>query len=120
MADITFVKAAESVTIPPHRFGTYEGINSGQVAGVNAADDLYVYQKTTPGKRRWILNFSHLNDTEIGELETFYINRGGPSESFTYTDPFSDSYTVQWQETEFRPNHNSTGFWSIAITLKEV
>lgn len=38
--------------------------------------------------RRWVIRLEQLDDAELFELEQFFVELGGPSGSFSFTDPW--------------------------------
>jgi hypothetical protein len=67
-------------------------------------------------KRKWLyprrklqLNYTRITNTELMELEQFYINRNGPYNAFTFIYPSSESETIT-SEYVATGDGSTTGF----------
>lgn len=116
---VNFDDGVTDIDINVYRFGPAENTASAvAVAQLNGGTQ-YRYKKGTT-KKFWDLSFSSLTDTEIANLKSFYDGVEGAFDSFTYTDPDLNTFTVTWQNESFSPSQDFEGSHSLEVRLQEV
>lgn len=71
--------------------------------------------------RRWTIRLSLLDESELTQLEQFFIDQGGRSGTFTFTDPWDG---VVYPSCSFEADTLTLGFEEVArgqtsVTVKE-
>lgn len=78
---------------------------------------------TRPARRVWTTGWTETDNTTKNLIETFYVNKAGGANSFTWRDPTTNTeYTVRFVG-DLEMNYKGIGAthrWSIKVTLEQV
>lgn len=86
----------------------------------------YVYSRprfTRTPRKSWKIGYTEMNNTDRATLEAFWDTVRGGSDSFTWTDPQTNTgYTVRFKSPiEFKyTGFGGVHFWNVSFELEQV
>jgi hypothetical protein len=94
---ITFNDGSTSITIPTSDYPGQTQSFLDQSIQTAMGGRITSITRSAGEKKRWILNWRSLSQTDFNTLKTFiYTTVSGATTQFTYTDETSTNYTVKY------------------------
>ena len=115
---VTFELGQESVTLPDPESNRPMSRKERQVIGRTAGGEVVAYDKGVTTFET-TLTFSSLNGTQKSDLTEFFADETeGTLNTFTYTDPNSDTHTARFLDPELEFTKVGSGSWSVSVRLE--
>lgn len=71
--------------------------------------------------KRWLIRLEQLDETELAELESFFVDQGGRNGHFSFTDPWDGTVfpDCSFEDDVFVPVLEDIGGAEVSVVVKE-